>query len=73
MRVNSKPAVVIPVYKTELNRYESISLQRHLSILRRYDRFILAPYSLRQAIQTQLLPNLLMRTIFKYGRRSMVD
>ena len=42
MRVNSKPAVVIPVYKTELNRYESINLRNHLSILRRYDRFILA-------------------------------
>ena len=58
MSTQPRPAVVIPVYKLELNRYEYISLQRHLSILRRYDRHLLVPSALRHAIKTQLLPGL---------------
>lgn len=58
--VSAEPraAVVTPVYKLELNRYEYISLQRHLSILRRYNRYLLIPSSLRHGIEAQLLPSL---------------
>ena len=47
MKINKiiKPVVCIPVYKSELNRYEIISLKRHLNILRNYDIYLLTPKS----------------------------
>lgn len=51
MNSTANPAVVIPVYKVDLNRYERISLQRHLSVLHRFDRYLLVPSSLRASIE----------------------
>lgn len=51
-----RPAVVIPVWKLDLNRYERISIDQHLSVLQQHDCYLLVPASLRKPIEEQLLP-----------------
>jgi hypothetical protein len=57
MPLSIHPTVVIPVYKLDLNRYERISLQRHLTVLRKFDRYLLLPTSLKEAVRSDLLEN----------------
>lgn len=56
--LNAGPAVVIPVYTTNLNVYELISLRRTAAILNRYPLFILAPksraYFVEQFVRAEL-------------------
>ena len=58
MNANSsmpRPAVVVPVWKTDLNFFEKISLKRHLSVLKGFDRFLLVPRRLSDCINAVLL------------------
>jgi len=52
-----KPAVVIPVYKINLNLFEEISLNRHITILKDYDCFLLIPQKLSAHVNHLLARN----------------
>ena len=54
-------AVVIPVYKTSLDAYERISLDRTIEVLGKHDIYIVHPEDLDTGFLTELYPNLKFR------------
>ena len=43
--LNLKPSVCIPIYKSELNKFEIISIKSHIFKLKAHDIFLLVPKS----------------------------
>ncbi|WP_338441303.1 DUF5672 family protein [Synechococcus elongatus IITB4] len=56
--MNHYPIVIIPLYKTQLNFYEIISLKQTVSVLRSHPICLLVPQSLEQTITLDLIPSL---------------
>ena len=54
-------AVIIPVYKTSLDAYERISLDRTIEVLGKHDIYIVHPEDLDTGFLTELYPNLKFR------------
>jgi hypothetical protein len=50
----------------DLNRYERISLQRHLTVLRKFDRYLLVPSSLKAAVRSDLLESFVDATDVRF-------
>ncbi|MFA7160177.1 MAG: DUF5672 family protein [Kiritimatiellia bacterium] len=71
-----KAAIIIPVYKTELNRFETMSLERCRGILSRYRRILVCPESLDPAaykacdpgIETARFPDKYFTSLMAYSR-----
>ena len=52
-----KPSVCIPIYKSELNKFEIISIKSHIFKLRAHDIFLLVPKSKKDEIILNLTNN----------------
>ena len=60
-----KPSVCIPIYKSELNKYEIISIKSHIFKLKAHDIFLLVPKSKKDEIILNLRNNNLPDYLYK--------
>ena len=62
---NLKPSVCIPIYKSELNKFEIISIKSHIFKLKAHDIFLLVPKSKKDKIILNLINNNIPDTLYR--------